>query len=118
MTTKRVLFKSIEKNELTKALFELEQLVETSKEVELFNSEIYFVKIDSKNMVGLSIIGIDGELFESLKLVDMNIVKLGNEQRSFIDNFPSNFDHNEDEVIVIDSRLEIFKVVQVQKLVD
>lgn len=118
MTTKRILFKNINENNLTSSLYELEQQIETSKDVELFNSEIYFKRLNEIDMVGLSIIGIDGELFDSLKLSDLKIVKLGNEQYSYLKEFEGKSKLGNDEIIVIQSNLETFRIAQVQKIVD
>jgi hypothetical protein len=118
MTTKRILFKTIHESNLTGSLYELEQLIETSKDVELFNSDIYFKRFNENDMIGLSIIGIDGELFDALSLSDLKIVKLGKEQYSFLKEFESKCKLDDDQVIVIQSDLEIFSIAQVQKIVD
>lgn len=118
MMVKRILFIEVNEHRYAKACHDLESKIEASKDIDLFESDIYIKNIAGKEMLGLSIIGVDGELFEYMVQKDYEIVNIGNDIQSFLKDFDNLKILENDEILVLDSDFETFKLGQIQIISD
>lgn len=115
---KRILFLEVLEENLAEASYRLEGLIEKSKDIDLFESDVYLKEFSGKLMLGLSIIGIDGELFEHVTQKDLEIVNMGNEIHSFLKDFDTRKAAEKDQILIIDRDFETFRVGQFQIISD
>jgi len=103
---------------LSQQVFDLENLIQNSQALELFESSIFVLKRDDQLHVGLCVIGIDGELFSLHQKMDIELTKTRDKKYPYmsLSSYLENIKNN--EIVNIDEGFEYFMCSNFQIISD
>ena len=118
MNKRLITIKKDSQQTLSHQVFELEEFVQNSQALELFEANTFVLKRNDQLYVGLSVIGIDGELFDLHQKMDIELIGTHDKKYPYLSlsSFLENIKNN--EIVNIDEGFEYFMCSNFQIISD